>query len=371
MRNAPLVVILCRDSATRAMLRFLLTDDGYEVAEVDDVASVATLPRREQVCLVVIAGGPGVDVVAMLAALHRSSMQLPAVLLARGADVHLRKRAFGLGARDVVSLPASPRDIQARLRALLRDANCRAAPPAPGETLRAGGLVFNTSSREVSHGSDWHVCLTAHEAALLRPLMAAPGRLIERRELLDCAWSESYQHAGNMLEVYIRRLRAKLHRAPSGYTYIHTVRGQGYVFDARTESRQEPEAPPVGPPRVLVVDDNQPTARMVDEALRAEGYAVTWTFGAEAPALARRLRPALILLDINMPGMDGAEVRHCLRKHKCTASIPVIATSAGANLRAHSEEMEADDFMAKPFSIDELLLRVAKWAGPPIPAAPG
>jgi len=150
---------------------------------------------------------------------------------------------------------------------------------------------------------------------------------------------------------------------------VHTAHGQGYVFDARstlrpddqrlegaregTEARQE----------ILVVDDDRATLDMMAEVLRMAGYTVTCGVGPQAPTLARQTLPTVILLDINMPGMNGIEVRQRLRESPRTATIPVIALSAGGNLRLRAKEMGADDYLAKPFSTDELLLRVEKWAG--------
>lgn len=377
MCNAPLVVILCRDAMTRLMLRFLLLDEGCEVVEMSDAAAVVTMPRREEVNLLVVAGEPKEDIGSTLALLHRSGVHLVTALLTRGADLQVRQRAFGLGVLDVVSLPANPRDIQARLRAVLRDPARHAPAHTATEVLRAGGLRFQTRTREVSDGTGWHVHLTRREAALLRALMLAPGRAMGRQELLDHAWGENYEGAGNVLDVYVRRLRAKLSRPSVSHNYIRTVREYGYAFEARLRPRDEQDARGDGPPHVLVVEDHQPTALLLDEALRSDGYAVTCTYGAAALELARRLRPALILLDIAMPGMNGVEVRQRLREDAHTAHIPVIAISAACNLRAHLGEMGADDFLAKPFDIDELLLRVERWAGlppaivPPLPALAG
>ena len=112
-----------------------------------------------------------------------------------------------------------------------------------------------------------------------------------------------------------------------------------------------------------MVDDDSATLDMMAETLRMAGYNVTCGVGALAPMPARQTLPAVILLDINMPGMDGIEVRQRLRESPRTAAIPVIALSASGNLRLRAGEMGADDYLAKPFSTDELLLRVEKWAG--------
>jgi DNA-binding response OmpR family regulator len=67
------------------------------------------------------------------------------------------------------------------------------------------------------------------------------------------------------------------------------------------------------------------------------------------------------VLDLMMPGMDGMEVRRHLKSNPRTAVIPVIAMSAGSNLLAHAKEMDADDYLAKPFDLAELTLRIQRW----------
>ena len=115
---------------------------------------------------------------------------------------------------------------------------------------------------------------------------------------------------------------------------------------------------------VLVVDDNWLIREVIALALDDAGYGVVASDGIDAPELAREAQPAVVLLDINMPVMDGVEVRRHLHADPATAQIPVIALSAATNLRARAAEMEANDYLAKPFDIAELLLRIEKWAGP-------
>ena len=115
---------------------------------------------------------------------------------------------------------------------------------------------------------------------------------------------------------------------------------------------------------VLVVDDDRLIREVITLALEDSGYTVVTAEGVDALEVATRAGPAVVLLDINMPLIDGVEVRRQLRANPTTAQIPVIALSAATNLRARATEMRADDYLAKPFDIDELLLRVDKWAGP-------
>ena len=113
---------------------------------------------------------------------------------------------------------------------------------------------------------------------------------------------------------------------------------------------------------VLVVDDDPSIVDFVRTALEDEGYAVVTTVGGYTIGVARDLRPAVILLDIAMPGMDGVEVSTRLRRDPRTANIPIIVMSAQDRLRATTALMPIDDRLPKPFELDHLYAKVAHWA---------
>ncbi len=114
--------------------------------------------------------------------------------------------------------------------------------------------------------------------------------------------------------------------------------------------------------RVLVVDDDAAIVDLLETALEDQGYQVFATVGAAAVPLARDLQPAVILLDINMPGMDGIEVSRRLRADPATEHIPIIVMSAQDRLRATGPLMPVNDRLPKPFEIATLYAKVARWA---------
>ena len=114
--------------------------------------------------------------------------------------------------------------------------------------------------------------------------------------------------------------------------------------------------------RVLVVDDDAAIVDLLETALEDEGYQVFATVGAAAVPLACDLQPAVILLDINMPGMDGIEVSRRLRADPATEHIPIIVMSAQDRLRATGPLMPVNDRLPKPFEIATLYAKVARWA---------
>lgn len=125
---------------------------------------------------------------------------------------------------------------------------------------------------------------------------------------------------------------------------------------------------------VLVVDDDREIVDLTATILRDGGYAVqTASNGREALAAARQGRPDLILLDINMPGIDGWESLRLLRLDEETRAIPVAMFSVRFDLKEKMEALKrsADDYIVKPFRYDEMLERVARLLGGRKGAAPG
>ncbi len=113
---------------------------------------------------------------------------------------------------------------------------------------------------------------------------------------------------------------------------------------------------------VLVVDDDPGIVDLVRMALEDEGYAVATSVSGHTMGVARDLRPAVILLDIAMPDMDGVEVSKRLRRDPYTADIPIIVMSAQDRLQAAAALMPVDDRLPKPFELDHLYEKVAYWA---------
>lgn len=112
---------------------------------------------------------------------------------------------------------------------------------------------------------------------------------------------------------------------------------------------------------VLIVDDDLDTVQLVGMALEEEGHRVRAAAGAGALRLAREERPDVILLDLMMPGMDGAEVSRRLRADPRTARAPIVLLSAHNDALAVAATLPVDDVLSKPFTIVELAATVARW----------
>jgi DNA-binding response OmpR family regulator len=159
----------------------------------------------------------------------RAQAPVPVIMLtARGEEAD-RIAGLELGADDYVAKPFSPRELTARVKAVLR----RAAGPLTFQqepaVLRAGGLEVDTVAHEARLDGEL-VALTAKEFDLLAHLMRNPRRAFRREELLDDVWGFSYGDTSTVT-VHIRRLREKVEADPSNPRYVCTVWGVGYRFE--------------------------------------------------------------------------------------------------------------------------------------------
>ena len=107
--------------------------------------------------------------------------------------------------------------------------------------------------------------------------------------------------------------------------------------------------------RALVVEDDTGLVEVISDILDEQGYIVDTAVGGEAIPLARELRPDIILLDLNMPGMDGLEVAWRIREHPGTRHIPIVLMSAAYRLREQGIDAPINAMLAKPFELDELV----------------
>jgi DNA-binding response OmpR family regulator len=112
--------------------------------------------------------------------------------------------------------------------------------------------------------------------------------------------------------------------------------------------------------RILIVDDDPAIRGLLVELLTDEGYdTLEAANGMEAVALAQHAAPDLVLMDLMLPILDGTVATRTLKSAERTSGIPIIAMSAGANLRLHADALPADGVLAKPFDLDELLAEVS------------
>jgi DNA-binding response OmpR family regulator len=229
--SSPIRVLVVDDEPPiRNVVRGFLERADMQVAEAADGPSAVEQAQAFVPDVVVLdIMLPGFDGLEVLRRIRTFSDPYVLLLTARTEEVD---RIVGLtvGADDYLTKPFSPRELVARVQALLR--RRRGAPPAQGDTiLRAADLVVDRPRREVTV-SGRQVELTTLEFALLEALARDPGVVLTRQQLLDAAWGLDFVGDDHVLEVHVGNLRRKLGDEPASPRYVETVRGVGYRLRA-------------------------------------------------------------------------------------------------------------------------------------------
>ena len=204
-----------------------LQADGFEVAEAADGAAALTAMRDQPPDLVLLdVMMPGIDGLEVLRQLRTFSDVYVILVTARAEEVD-KLVGLGVGADDYVTKPFSPREVTARVKAVLRrDRGVRTSEEA---TLRFDGLTIDIAGREVIlDGAP--VVLSSLEFDLLAALAAAPGRVFSRAQLLERVWGYDFYGDERVVDVHIRSLPARLGDPAGDPHLIATVRGAGYKF---------------------------------------------------------------------------------------------------------------------------------------------
>ncbi len=221
------VLVVDDEPHIRTVLRSYLQADGFDVTEAaDGEGAIAAIRdgRPDVVLLDVML--PGIDGLEVLRQLRVFSDAYVILVTARTEEVD-KLVGLGVGADDYVTKPFSPREVTARVKAVLRrDRGVRTGEEA---AMRFNGLIIDTVGREVeANGAS--VMLSSLEFDLLAALAGAPGRVFSRAQLLERVWGYDFYGDERVVDVHIRSLRARLGDPAGDPHLIATVRGAGYKF---------------------------------------------------------------------------------------------------------------------------------------------
>jgi DNA-binding response OmpR family regulator len=222
------VAVIEDDPNTAALVALYLEREGYRVLRAEDGASGLAMVSRERPDLVVLdLMLPRVDGWEVCRRLRRDS-DVPVILLtARGEEAD-RVSGLTMGADDYVVKPFSPRELVARVRAVLR--RTRSSGEDAFRRLSHGEVVLDREKRRL-HVRGKSVSLTPHEYALLEAFMASPGRVFTRDELVNRLYPRGEAVViDRVVDVHVGKLRQKIEPEPSVPRYILTERGVGYRF---------------------------------------------------------------------------------------------------------------------------------------------
>jgi len=221
------------------LVRYNLVQEGYDVVTAADGEAALVRARSDRPDLIVLdLMLPGVDGLEVCRQLRREAPVPIIMLTAKGGELE-RVVGLELGADDYVTKPFSPRELIARIRAVLRRIREAAAPPR--EALQIGSLRLDPATREVALLGR-PVDLTAREFDLLSLLMRHPNRVFTRDFLLEHLWGYDFYGSTRTVDMHVSRLREKIEDDPSNPTFIMTVRGVGYKLRATEEGRKRARA---------------------------------------------------------------------------------------------------------------------------------
>jgi two-component system phosphate regulon response regulator OmpR len=232
-RTAPRLLVVDDDPRLRDLLRRYLTDNGLNVFVAENAQVMNKLWLRERFDLLILdLMMPGEDGLSVLRRLRGSNDPTPIIMLtAKGEDVD-RIVGLEMGADDYLPKPFNPRELLARINAVLRRKAAEEVPGAPTQedkSVTFGEFTLDLGTRALTKAGE-PVALTTGEFAVLKVFARFPRVPLSREKLMELARGREYEAFDRSLDVQISRLRKLIEPDPSKPKYIQTVWGLGYVF---------------------------------------------------------------------------------------------------------------------------------------------
>ncbi len=229
--QSELILLVDDDPEIRQLIGDFLTGHGFRVAEAGSGAEMDRAIAAERPALVVLdlmlPGEDGLAICRRLAA----SVKIPVIMLSALGEDTDRIVGLELGADDYLPKPCNPRELLARVRAVLRRRE-EPSPAATGNVWTFGGWQLDLRRRDLRSPDGVMVALSAGEFRLLAAFLERPQRVLTRDQLLDAARGRDWESYDRAIDVQISRLRKKL-GAADGADLIVTVRSEGYLFSGR------------------------------------------------------------------------------------------------------------------------------------------
>ena len=226
MSNKGTILVIDDEKDLIEMVRYNLDKEGFDVISATDGHSAIEIAQRHKLDLIVLdlmmPGMDGLEVCKRLRTDARTG-RVPLIMLTAKATEADRIVGLELGADDYITKPFSPRELVARIKAILRRTATRADPE---QLIRHGDLAIDVARHEVTYAGK-PVTLTATEFRILQFLASKPGRVLSRDDIIDAALGRDANVFDRTIDVHITAIRRKLGR---GSDQIETIRGFGYKF---------------------------------------------------------------------------------------------------------------------------------------------
>jgi two-component system phosphate regulon response regulator PhoB len=224
------VLVVEDEAPIREMLCFMLEQRGFEPVEAADFSEAVALVKEPYPELILldwmIPGGSGIQFIKLMKQ-EELTRNIPIVMLTARGEEEDKVRGLEVGADDYITKPFSPKELTARIKAVMR----RSAPTATEEVIDVQGLRLDPVSHRVT-ANDLPLDMGPTEFRLLHFFMTHPERVYSREQLLNNVWGTNVYVEDRTVDVHIRRLRKAM--AVTGHeVLIQTVRGAGYRFSSR------------------------------------------------------------------------------------------------------------------------------------------
>ncbi|MCF1427083.1 MAG: two-component system response regulator OmpR [Shewanella sp.] len=226
------ILVVDDDMRLRSLLERYLVEQGYQVRAAGNAEQMDRLLERENFHLLVLdLMLPGEDGLSICRRLRQQGSQLPIIMLTAKGDEVDRIIGLELGADDYLPKPFNPRELLARIKAVMRR-QVQEVPGAPSqqeEVIEFGEFNLNLATRKMTRG-DEAIALTSGEFAVLKVLVSHPREPLSRDKLMNLARGRDYSALERSIDVQVSRLRRLIEKDPASPRYIQTVWGLGYVF---------------------------------------------------------------------------------------------------------------------------------------------
>lgn len=224
------ILVVDDEAAISTLLQYNLEENNYDVTVAEDGQTAYQLASQQQFDAILLdLMLPGMDGMTVLKTLRQDKISTPVILVTAKGDEFDRVFGLELGADDYITKPFSPREVIARLKAVLRRSQVDHQVSEEADVIKIQDLVIDDNKKVVTK-ADNILTLTPREYELLLYFAQRIGRVIDRETILTAVWGYEYTGESRMVDMHISNLREKIEANPKSPVLLKTVRGFGYTM---------------------------------------------------------------------------------------------------------------------------------------------
>ena len=222
------ILVVDDDQFANALVQFVLSKEGFDVETLDNPrGAMQMIQKREPDLLILDVSMPYIDGFAFSSKLQAEGYDTPLIFMTAKDSIEDKLQGFNIGADDYICKPFNHQELVARVQAVMRRIKRNGRPG--NQSIRGGQFELFPADLKIVMAGRSAIILTPKETQVLRMLMAYPGQVVKREQLLSEVWNDNESNS-NIVDVYIRRLRTKLEADAEKPRHIISVRGVGYKF---------------------------------------------------------------------------------------------------------------------------------------------